>query len=131
MNNELIRPMSERQYEMIPLDKIKVLNSRNRDREDFEHNIRSIKEVGLRKPIVVNGRYFKKSGHYDLVCGEGRYLAFKELGKNEIIAEVVSCNKKQALLYSLVENIARVQLRKLSFKVTSTSLLFTYFFFRG
>jgi ParB family chromosome partitioning protein len=108
MKNELIRPMSVRQYQTIPLDKIKVLNSRNRDREDFEHNIRSIKEVGLRKPIVVNGRYFKKSGHYYLVCGEGRYLAFKELGKNDILAEIISCNKKQALLYSLVENIARV-----------------------
>ena len=115
MNNEPIRPMSKRQYEMIPLDKIKVLNSRNRDREDFEHNIRSIKEVGLRKPIVVNGRYLKKSGYYDLVCGEGRYLAFKELGHNEILAEVVSCNKKQALLYSLVENIARVPPRSMWF----------------
>jgi len=107
--------MSKRQYAMVPLDKIKVLNSRNRDHEEFKHNIRSIKEVGLRKAIVVNRRYLEKSGYYDLVCGEGRYLAFKELGHNEILAEVVSCNKKQALLYSLVENIARVPPRSMWF----------------
>jgi len=42
------------------------------------------------------------------VCGEGRYLAHKELGKTEIAAEVIDCDRKTALLYSLVENIARV-----------------------
>mgnify|MGYP003835647977 CR=1 FL=1 len=115
MNNELIRPMSKRKYAKIPLDKIKVLNSRNRDNEEFKHNIRSIKEVGLRKAIVVNGRYYEKSGYYDLVCGEGRYLAYKELGHKEILAEVISCNRKQALLYSLVENIARVPPRSMWF----------------
>ena len=115
MENNLITPMSKRQYKMIPLNLIQVLNSRNRDREDFKHNIRSIKEVGLRKAIVVNGRYFKKSGHYDLVCGEGRYIAYKELGHSEILAEVISCTKQEVLLYSLVENIARVPPRTMWF----------------
>ena len=60
------------------------------------------------KPIVVNERPLKQVGHYELVCGEGRYLAFKALGRDKIPAEVIDCDKKTALLFSLVENIARV-----------------------
>jgi ParB family chromosome partitioning protein len=108
MKFDTIRPMAERKYANIPIQEIKVLNSRKRDRSDFEHNIRSINEVGLRKPIVVNERYRKQSGYYDLVCGEGRFLAYKELNHTEIQAEVINCDRKQALLFSLVENIARV-----------------------
>ncbi len=104
----MIKPMSKRKFQNIPVDKIKVLNSRNRDRSDFEENIRSIGEVGLLKPIVVNDRNFKRTGYYELVCGEGRYLACQELKRKKIPAEIINCNKKQALINSLVENIARV-----------------------
>jgi len=103
-----IVPMTERQYRMIPVDKITVLNSRNRDKEQFAENVRSIDEIGLLKPIVVNGRNVEKTGTYELVCGEGRLLAHKRLQKAEIPAEVIDCDRKTALLYSLVENIARV-----------------------
>lgn len=108
MKNKKIIPMAERQYQLIPIDSIVVLNSRNRNRQKFAENVRSIDEVGLRKPIVVNGRGFPNSGKYELVCGEGRFLAHKELGRDEIPAEVIDCDRKTALLYSLVENIARV-----------------------
>ena len=102
------RPMSKRKYRQVPLDKIKVLNSRNRDRASFQENVRSIGAVGLLKPIVVNDRQLEKQGYYELVCGEGRYLAYQELGHTHIPAEVINCDRKQALLMSLVENIARV-----------------------
>lgn len=92
----------------LQVDKIVVLNSRNRDKQKFAENVRSIDEIGLLKPIVVNGRGFDRTGNYELVCGEGRFLAHKELGKSEISAEVIKCDRKTALLYSLVENIARV-----------------------
>lgn len=108
MKKPLVRKMDERKYANIPMDSIKVLNSRNRDRGRFEENIRSIRDVGLLRPIVVNERYLEKSGYYELVCGEGRYLAFKELGNTEIAAEVIDCSRKDAYLCSLVENIARV-----------------------
>ena len=115
MKTNKIQPMSKRKYAMIPLDKIKVLNSRNRDPIAFKNNTRSIGEVGLLVPIVVNERYYKKTGYYDLVCGEGRFLAYKKLDQVEILAEVISCNRKQALLHSLVENIARVPPRTMWF----------------
>ena len=108
MKNKQITSMEDRTYQLIPIDSIVVLNSRNRNRQKFSENVRSIADVGLRKPIVVNGRGFSRTGNYELVCGEGRYLAHKELGKTEIAAEVLDCDQKTALLYSLVENIARV-----------------------
>lgn len=115
MTASSIRPMGERVYQMIPIDNIKVLNSRDREKGQFQENIRSIEEVGLRKPVVVNGRHFRRTNHYELVCGEGRFLAYKQLGRTEIPAEVVSCDRKTALLYSLVENIARVPPRTMWF----------------
>jgi len=108
MKSNAIRSMARRKYATIPLDKIKVLNSRNRDPAGFKHNVRSIGEVGLRMPIVVNERFYKRTGYYDLVCGEGRFLAYKELNRQTILAEVINCDRKKALLHSLVENIARV-----------------------
>jgi ParB family chromosome partitioning protein len=100
--------MAERKYKLVPVDQIKVLNSRNRDKTQFEDNIRSIGSVGLLKPIVVNERYLSTEGCYQLVCGEGRFTAFKHLKRDVIPAEVINCDKKTALLFSLVENIARV-----------------------
>ena len=103
-----IKMMKARKFEELPVEKIKVLNSRNRNNTRFQDNIRSIKDVGLKKPIVVNGRYYDRSGYYDLVCGEGRYIAYKALKHTKIPAEIISCTKKEAYLFSLVENIARV-----------------------
>ena len=103
-----ITPMAKRKYAKIPIDRVKVLNPRTRNRAQFRENVRSIEEVGLLKPVVVNGRNLKRTGWYELVCGQGRYLAYKALGHSHIPAEVISCSKKEALLYSLVENIARV-----------------------
>ena len=100
--------MKDRKYEEIPIDKIKVLNSRNRNKARFQENIRSIKDVGLKRPIQVNERYYNRAGYYDLICGQGRYLAYKALKYTVIPAEVLNCSKKQAYLLSLVENIARV-----------------------
>jgi len=108
MSEDIVRPMQERKYAKIPISEIKVLNSRNRNKKKFQENIRSIKEVGLLKPIVVNERNYEKNGYYELVCGQGRYLAYKSLEYDEIPAEVINCTAKKAYLYSLVENIARV-----------------------
>ncbi len=108
MKSRRVIPMSDREYRLIPVDSIVVLNSRNRNQQKFAENVRSIDEVGLRKPIVVNSRGFGHTGKYELVCGEGRYLAHKKLERAEIPAEVIDCDRKTALLYSLVENIARV-----------------------
>lgn len=109
MSDIKIVPMSKRKYRNIPVDKIKVLNTRRRDRGQFDEIVRSIKEVGQKKYIIVNERSFRKTDFYELVCGEGRFLASKELGRTHILAEVINCTKKTAFINSLVENIARLR----------------------
>jgi ParB family chromosome partitioning protein len=107
LNN--ICPIAQRRYEDVPIDKVKVINSRNRDQEQFDMNVESIDSVGLMKPIRVNDKFLESTGKYELICGEGRLLAHKKLGKKHVLAEVVTCTRKDALLQSLIENIARTK----------------------
>ena len=104
-----IVPFRERRYEEITIDKVKVVNSRNRDQEQFDMNVESIDHVGLLKPIRVNDKFVERTGAYELICGEGRLLAHKKLGRETIKAEVVTCTRKEAHLQSLIENIARTR----------------------
>ncbi len=104
-----IRLMKDRRREMIPIDKIRVLNERTRDEEQFALNVQSIDAVGQIKDIRVNDKFLVKDGFYELICGEGRLIAHQRLGKTHIRAEVVTCSRKQAYLESLVENLARTR----------------------
>ena len=104
-----IVPIQERRYEEIALDKIIVINSRTREKEQFEMNVESIDQVGLLKPIRVNDKFLPRSGMYELICGQGRLEVHEKLGREEILAEVVTCSRKEAYLQSLIENIARTQ----------------------
>ena len=100
MKNEII---------MIPIDRIRIINPRQRDKRKFELLVQSIKNLGLKKPIQVSLRSVKDGEEpgYDLVCGQGRIEAFKLLNFPEIPAEVKEISKEERLLRSLVENMAR------------------------
>jgi ParB family transcriptional regulator, chromosome partitioning protein len=102
-----IRTMSDRNYRLISVDDIVVVNSRNREKMQFAENVRSIRDVGMYKPIVVNARNFAQSGKYELICGEGRLIAHKQLGLKEIKADVLDVDEVKAHLMTLGENIAR------------------------
>jgi ParB family chromosome partitioning protein len=52
---------------------------------------------------------------YQLICGEGRIKAFLQLGETEIPARIIDVSKEEALIMSLVENIARRQHRAMEF----------------
>jgi len=101
--------MKDRRREMIPIDKIRVINSRTRDEGQFALNVQSIDTVGQIKDIRVNDKFLAKDGFCELICGEGRLIAHQRLGKTHIRAEVVTCTRKQAYLESLVENLARAR----------------------
>ncbi len=107
METAPIRLMKDRRREMIPIDRIRVINSRNRDETQFALNVQSIEANGQLKDIRVNDKFFAKDGFYELICGEGRLIAQQRLGKTQIRAEIVTCTRKQAYLESLVENLAR------------------------
>ena len=100
--------------QMIPIDQINVLNPRSRNKIVFRSIVSNISNLGLKRPITVARRTEPADGKlYDLVCGQGRLEAFAALGQAEIPAIVKEASKEECFLMSLVENIARRQLRPL------------------
>lgn len=100
--------MSE-EIQVIPIASIRVVNPRVRDSRKFSKVLESIRNVGLKKPIRVarrNGSHSNRPA-YDLVCGQGRMEAFQALGHEEIPALVCEVTKEEAMLMSLIENMAR------------------------
>lgn len=95
--------------EMIPIDRIKVLNPRVRNQRNFKEIVDNIAKVGLKKPITVTRRAEAGGPFYDLVCGQGRLEAYMALGQIEVPALVVSADEEDCLVASLVENCARRQ----------------------
>ena len=93
----------------IPLDLIAVVNPRARSRRGFQDIVDSIAAVGLKRPITVAERTRPDGMRYDLVCGQGRLEAFRELGQATIPAVLVEASGEDCLVMSLVENIARRQ----------------------
>jgi len=115
MDNVPIRSMAQRDYRMVPVDQIQVVNSRKREKKQFDENVRSIDQVGLYKPILVNRRNRKATGMYELICGEGRLLAHIRLGKSHIKADIWDIDERQAHLMTLGENIARTPPQTIEF----------------
>lgn len=98
------------EVKMIPIEQIRVLNPRTRNKRKFKQIVENISRVGLKKPITVSLRG-EENGEpvYDLVCGQGRFEAFGALGQKAVPALVVDATLEDRLIMSLVENIARRQ----------------------
>ena len=96
-----------RKIQDIPISKIKIINPRERDPSKFEENVNSIRDVGLKRPVVLNTRYLDKTGMYELVCGQGRIEAVRQLGELTIPALMVDVDRPTALIMSIAENAAR------------------------
>ena len=102
--------MSKQQapIEMIPIGQVHILNPRIRNPKLFEGVVQNIAKVGLKRPITVTRRKAKADGKlYDLVCGQGRLEAFMACGQTTIPAMIIDASEEQALIMSLVENVAR------------------------
>lgn len=97
--------------EMIPVDRVNVVNPRERNKKSFREIVDNIAKIGLKKPITVTRRMEAEGPFYDLVCGQGRLEAFKALGQEEVPALVVAADPEDCLVASLVENCARRQHR--------------------
>ena len=93
---------------MVPIERIEVLNSRDRNMKVFEEIVENIRSIGLKKPITVTEREAADGATaFLLVCGEGRLNAFRLLGETHIPALVVNVSDEDAFIMSLAENIAR------------------------
>lgn len=103
--------LPSQRVEMIPVDRITVVNPRVRNKRTFKEIVDNIAQLGLKKPITVTRRMEAGGPFYDLVCGQGRLEAYKELGQAEVPALVVTADSEDCLIASLVENCARRQHR--------------------
>ncbi len=97
---------------MLPIGRIHILNPRARDKKRFDQIVENIKAIGLKRPITVRLRTGDRNEvSYEVVCGQGRFEAFKAAGASEIPAIVRDYGRREALLASLVENLARRPVR--------------------
>lgn len=104
--------LGHRQLRTIRIETIRILNPRARNQRNFGEIVKSIAQVGLKRPITVSPRTCESDTfEYDLVCGQGRIEAFIQLGQSEIPALVTDAEESDCLVMSLVENCARRQHR--------------------
>jgi ParB family chromosome partitioning protein len=107
-------PLKNRPLQSIPIDRIEVVNPRDRNKRVYEDIVDNIRKVGLKKPVTVTPRASADgTERYLLICGEGRMNAFRALGHTEIPALVVDVDDEAAFIISLAENMARRQYRPL------------------
>lgn len=97
--------------QMIPVDRINIINPRIRSQRIFREIVGNIDQLGLKRPITVSRRSRAEGTQYDLICGQGRLEAFRTLKQSEIPALVVDADTEDCLIMSLVENCARRQHR--------------------
>lgn len=98
--------------ELIDIDRIHILNPRVRNQKVYHDIAANIADVGMKRPITVTrSRSGAEGRDFDLVCGQGRIEIFKASGMRAIWAIVIDADEEQALLMSLVENLARRQHR--------------------
>ena len=79
---------------------------KNFDKEKMEELKDSIKKHGMIQPIIVR----KMANGYEIVAGERRLKAAKEIGLKKIPAIIKSINNEKRLEIALVENIQREDL---------------------
>lgn len=94
--------------ELLPVDRIRVLNTRSRNKQVYAAIVDNIAQIGLKRPITVTASGSDDQGPlYGLVCGQGRLDAFKALGETHIPCFVVEMSEADCYVLSLVENLAR------------------------
>ncbi len=102
------------EIKIISIDKINIINPRVRNQRVFEDIAGNISQVGLKRPVTVTpANSIIEGKEYDLVCGQGRIEAYMACGQTEIPAIVIEADEHEALVMSLVENLARRQHRAL------------------
>lgn len=93
---------------MVEIDEVAIANPRARNERAHKAIVRSIEQVGLKRPITVRRVSGAVTGQaYALVCGQGRMEACRLLGNRQIAAFVIDVDESTAHVMSIVENVAR------------------------
>jgi ParB family transcriptional regulator, chromosome partitioning protein len=104
-------PTPAQTVEMIPVDRVIVINPRTRNKKVFNEIVESIAMIGLKRPITVTREGTGDDSVFHLVCGQGRLEACRILGHSEVPALIVTADEEDCLVSSIVENCARRQHR--------------------
>lgn len=102
----------DKQITRLPIEKISANPWQPRIYFDSDANRKlaeNINQVGLLQPILVRHSP-NAEGEYELIAGERRLLAYKQLGHSWIAAIVVNANDQQMLEIALAENTSRENL---------------------
>lgn len=93
----------------VPMERIKVnpyQPRKNFDEEDLASLKESLQKHGLLQPVLVRPR----EDGYELIAGERRLRAAREVGWSEIPVHVVDLNDQKVFEAALVENLQRADL---------------------
>ncbi|MFS2160171.1 ParB/RepB/Spo0J family partition protein [Pseudomonas sp. Pseusp122] len=102
----LMHVAEETTVRLIPIDSIRVLNPRMRNKQVFARLVENISALGLKRPITVAPTSTGTEA-FEIVCGQGRFEAFQALGEKQIPCIVISASEADRYLIGLVENLAR------------------------
>ena len=78
----------------------------NFKKQDLEELAESIKQSGLLQPILVR----EKDGEYEIIAGERRWQACKQLGLKKVPIRIRNVDDDEAIVLALVENVQRSDL---------------------
>ena len=108
----------------IETDKIKIVYSQPRENisgPEFDELLNSIASHGLLEPIVVKE---SDNGYYNLICGERRLAAFKQLGLKTIAANIRNdINEEDIFIIQIIENLHRKDLEPIELAKSYRRLL--------
>jgi hypothetical protein len=84
------KPKGPKRVKAIPIDQIRFLNPRVRNRRNFQEIVQSIANVGLKRPITVSPRKSElDSANYGPVCGQGRIACATKAAKSGKVGNVL------------------------------------------
>ena len=95
---------------LIPLERLQKSRGQTRshfDKQSITELAQSIRQNGLLQPVTVRRQ---PNGQYELIAGERRSLAYRQLGKSEIPAIIEDYTDEQSIVLTLIENLQRKDL---------------------
>lgn len=103
-------PSPEQATTAVPIDQVQLSPSQPRryfDAEKLTQLAQSVKEFGILEPLLVRPL---ANGQYELIAGERRLRAAREVGLTEVPIVSRALDDKQALQVALMENLQREDL---------------------
>ena len=112
-NNSSAKSVPESSYSLVSIGDLNSNRFQPRihfDEKKIGELSQSIKKNGLIQPIAVRPN---KTGGYEIIAGERRWLAAQKAGLHEVPVIILNLNDTQSLELSIVENIQREDLNSI------------------